>query len=1100
MYKAAYFLTAINNIIENENTQKLIELVSYFKINTLHTSAEKEINNEQIIFKPFENTQAPSLFIEEYFNRNFSFFQLESKENNEEIEEYKILFIKALHIISPFITKQNQLKILNRNPEFAKSEFKEDLLYYILPAYLGEEFIQLFDKELSLENICVNPELKNLFDFTKGEIPEYAHFQLDLSLQNPLNHIGININSRLYDKKNENLTQRNTRLYKEEIFKISNWTEITIHSISDKENLKTEIKKINNFLNDNSEYFKIISDNYNNPLFKTQKGKEALYLTLCPIAIGRIQKVLIEIINNNILQLTDKEWNIAIIERDLACSEVAIEDFKIWLEKYLNSAGKDMPKIKLIVFRSLEINELELNNTKFSYIEHSESLTNQIFDVAIDFSILSNENVHFDAIALQTKNLIRIRNIISNQILNHKKSKQILNNNIFCKSEYNNYLEFYNIHFDYKIPIQKEKLHHLFSNNLIFNAHNNEKLNLINFIKSFSNDVIIIVSEDKILSNLNKFDKNIKFNMLSKGLINMITISYTECIDIEFIKSLELFFKNNGKISAFFIDNIELISEFNYKFKPENYIGINNILQLLNKFNTTTLIIGFSLTCSYSSQKEIETVTKSKFAFYFSEKNENNIKFYYDSLKENLQYKTKNREIQTIIQILENNDNYYFSNKNLLQNLIFNEFNQYIDFEYIPSGLPTKITLNNHNTKFAEINLMKNDEITTLINNEKYVKISDFIKIFINKYKDKQIDLTDWLELSSNNNINANEYNILSFNNIAYQKLLETFKKNNFINLAKELIDTNFQIDTAKLLSKLSEILPENEITKIKENNLIALLRNYNFSVLALFRLAKLNIINIISIDYNNNLFIVSKENNNEIQLIENLANIINSLKLNNLQNISKQEIERYEGHNIYYKITNFYINFIYSEVIPLLKQNLLSLANAERLKIRPESNTAYSSYSNDFLISKYANPINVPNLIYDTENFTNSDFKIVQKYINECRNNNENLLHLQKSCEKLKVLDNNNLIINILYFYSEILITENSQESIDGLFDEFFKLYNYYELIFSELYSITNSFANKLYQYKPECKTTLEPIKNLKLVTGWLSNFNNKFLENYNG
>jgi hypothetical protein len=91
-------------------------------------------------------------------------------------------------------------------------------------------------------------------------------------------------------------------------------------------------------------------------------------------------------------------------------------------------------------------------------------------------------------------------------------------------------------------------------------------------------------------------------------------------------------------------------------------------------------------------------------------------------------------------------------------------------------------------------------------------------------------------------------------------------------------------------------------------------------------------------------------------------------------------------------------------------------------------------------------------------------------------------------------------LIINILSFYSEILITENSQESIDGLFDEFFKLYNYYELIFSELYSITNSFANKLYQYKPEYKATLEPIKNLKLVTGWLSNFNNKFLENYNG
>jgi hypothetical protein len=54
----------------------------------------------------------------------------------------------------------------------------------------------------------------------------------------------------------------------------------------------------------------------------------ALELSLIPFAVARIQKTIIQLLFEGKLNINANEWNIAIIEQDIPCGNLAIDDFK----------------------------------------------------------------------------------------------------------------------------------------------------------------------------------------------------------------------------------------------------------------------------------------------------------------------------------------------------------------------------------------------------------------------------------------------------------------------------------------------------------------------------------------------------------------------------------------------------------------------------------------------------------------------------------------------------------------------------------------------------------------------------------------------------
>ncbi|NTW87779.1 MAG: RecQ family ATP-dependent DNA helicase [Desulfobulbaceae bacterium] len=93
-------------------------------------------------------------------------------------------------------------------------------------------------------------------------------------------------------------------------------------------------------------YLRRINENIHQPLRKDSLGRSALTLALFPMAVARIQRVLLELIRRGKLSLDADTWKIVVLDRDglPGYGKAALEDFRIWLE---NVFAIYQPKQKL---------------------------------------------------------------------------------------------------------------------------------------------------------------------------------------------------------------------------------------------------------------------------------------------------------------------------------------------------------------------------------------------------------------------------------------------------------------------------------------------------------------------------------------------------------------------------------------------------------------------------------------------------------------------------------------------------------------------------------------------------------------------------------
>ncbi len=120
-----------------------------------------------------------------------------------------------------------------------------------------------------------------------------------------------------------------------------------------------------------------------------------------PIAIARIEKVIIEAVLTGHISILKNEWNVLVKENDVPCSALAFADLA---EMYnhltaLSSTFSDrnFPKVNLtIISENFTSSPLHLNSTVHSHVKNS--VANQTYDMVIDFAIRENvdaANVRF---------------------------------------------------------------------------------------------------------------------------------------------------------------------------------------------------------------------------------------------------------------------------------------------------------------------------------------------------------------------------------------------------------------------------------------------------------------------------------------------------------------------------------------------------------------------------------------------------------------------------------------------------------------------------------------------------------------------------------
>ncbi len=425
-FQAGYFIESIKELFNNQTVKTkiagILEKLSYFDLQT-DGDLNRTVNDSIILVVNNMITRGiptrPSLFIEDILATTFSKTRKNITENqsinyNFTDESFKDHIYRALHIIDPRINLQNQKENL-QNTTDAKQKAINDFLQNTVCQNIGEQYIQLFEKNRTYESAFqFVPQLKD--DFANySTLPEYSFLKgnIDILLELPYlqnNKKGLPVEIDFTSTINTDFILNNL---KNEIYTKLNWQENLLVKKDDLGNFEV-VTRLQDFTY--CEYFDLITKNYRSPLYNSADGLDAMQLALTPLGVARIQKTIIEFLLAGKLDLTQSIWNIAVIERDVPCAFLALNDLTQLFNNLftLEGKGRKFPKIKLNIYRTPEFEKSELNLLYQGLIGGIEEFdSNQNFDLLLDISILLRKDLIVNSIQSNAKNKAVIRSINS---------------------------------------------------------------------------------------------------------------------------------------------------------------------------------------------------------------------------------------------------------------------------------------------------------------------------------------------------------------------------------------------------------------------------------------------------------------------------------------------------------------------------------------------------------------------------------------------------------------------------------------------------------------------------------------------------------------
>ncbi len=360
----------------------------------------------------------PSLFIEETLTNQFKFSEKKIHDKTGEIyfkkknklskEEMELLY-NSLFVVDPRITDLSKVEQnYDSWEEHAGSEFEEKFYKESLPRLFHSCICQLTETQRSIKSIIEFPStLEARLNKSLGAMMHDFYGQrVDLSIQFPdtdssKSGLVIEIDGAQHseekqarlDEKRDDVIEKNDKWLRTVRINTDEVTGIP----------PQKIELINELLK--HPFYQKVKSNFENPIWKTNSGLMTLQLALTPFGIARIQKTIIYLISQGILDLTGKVWKFAFIERDVPCAEIAIKDLQDLFENLFELEGNNrkLPKIEYKIFTTKEFNKCQLNNN----IE-TDSYPNPRKTYKADFL--------FDISVLQRSGLTRLNNSFKGKV------------------------------------------------------------------------------------------------------------------------------------------------------------------------------------------------------------------------------------------------------------------------------------------------------------------------------------------------------------------------------------------------------------------------------------------------------------------------------------------------------------------------------------------------------------------------------------------------------------------------------------------------------------------------------------------------------------
>lgn len=457
--QAGYILDCVKETLETEyeptEVQGLLRQLSYFDIDVNSTAELNDNSNFEQILSVAHNIISrglptkPTLWLENKILQAFDLTQRDEKLLDSgtirqvlKVEETLIQkLFRALHIIDPNLKDNNISKQKINTWENLGSSFEEDFLYNQLPKYASPIWVQLLETQRELENVLrfsttTEDEVEK---YINGTIKIFNEQRLDFSIEFPYKikeqrGFVVEIDGSQHENHPQNLidTDRDNATEK------AKWGKAIRIKISDWKSIENKISPIKQF--ESEQFFNLLKQNLENPLYSEKDGLTALQLSLIPFAIARIQKTILHLLFEGKLNINVEEWNIAIVEKDIPCGSLAIEDFKELLNSLFKLKGstEKFPKINVFVESDERFANANLHSS--NKIDKSKK-----YDLLIDISILQRSgltNIN-NTINADTKVLIRSahspktdRNFKTTSLITYKPlGKKNTQKNIFIENK-----------------------------------------------------------------------------------------------------------------------------------------------------------------------------------------------------------------------------------------------------------------------------------------------------------------------------------------------------------------------------------------------------------------------------------------------------------------------------------------------------------------------------------------------------------------------------------------------------------------------------------------------------------------------------------------
>ena len=322
-------------------------------------------------------TKAP-LLVENIFSDKY---HISTKPDKDSLIEYKSThkvsaqeIYEALHIIDP------RFNVDFYNGDMLESSFEKGFIDRYLRGTQSEYLIQVFEPQRPLSSIVDIPDR----NFSKNqrvdfalEIP-YGDARTGFILEMDGRRYHSNIFSRLNDERRDKMALQ------------GGWDTYRIDQLNN-------MAFMNNWESDAAsvKYLATLKSNYGKKI--SGSWLDTLQIVLAPLAIARIERMMVEAMMAGVLKADAEEWDIAIIERDIPCAAIAIADLKEKYEHICSLAGADetFPPINLCIVSTEEFKNspLHLGNIV------STNIPTTHFDLCMDISMLLRDNI--DALSLK---------------------------------------------------------------------------------------------------------------------------------------------------------------------------------------------------------------------------------------------------------------------------------------------------------------------------------------------------------------------------------------------------------------------------------------------------------------------------------------------------------------------------------------------------------------------------------------------------------------------------------------------------------------------------------------------------------------------------